>query len=63
MTDYAYACRSAGIIPPAQVGGKTICPKCSDHRRKSSERCLRVLPAGGDMIEVRCYHCGWEDWL
>jgi hypothetical protein len=49
-----------GVTPPAKIGGKTTCPKCSAGRRKSTERCLRVVKTDR-AVEFGCYHCGWHD--
>jgi DNA-directed RNA polymerase subunit M/transcription elongation factor TFIIS len=57
----ATALQRAGVDPPPLGSAKTTCPKCSPLRFKHWERCLRVK-ASGDVIHLRCYHCGYEDW-
>lgn len=63
MTDYATACRSAGIIPPAQFGGKTICPHCHDTEKRKTRRNLRIIPSGPGIFFATCYRCGYREWL
>ena len=39
---------------------KTTCPKCSNGRKKSSDRCLSVNVDDGVW---HCHHCGWKGSL
>lgn len=46
-----------GIDVPYDVTGeiRTLCPECSPHRKKSSEKCLAVNTEKGTWF---CHHCG-----
>lgn len=57
MTDLALM--YAGQTPPPPGSCKTTCPICSPRRVKHWERCMSVRPMG-DVIEVYCWHCGYE---
>ena len=55
-----------GIDLERMRNGATVCPKCSDDRKKSRQRCLSVNLVSGN---VNCSHCGWQaradsdEWL
>ena len=48
-------------IPPGSAGEiRTLCPGCSPHRQKSTEKCLAVNIDKGTWY---CHHCGWSGGL
>ena len=55
----AQALMYAGITPPPPGSNRTTCPICSHHRVKDWERCMVIRPMG-DVMEVYCHHCGYE---
>jgi len=57
----ATALMFAGITPPAS-GNRTTCPKCSDTRKKSREKCMVIKPDEWGMA-VYCHHCKYEDLI
>src|ERR1051326_7398949 len=50
------------IVIPYGMGGevRTLCPRCSGSRRKSSIACLAV---NTDKETWLCHHCGWKGGL
>lgn len=51
-----------GIVLPAGAGPEvhTVCPKCSQTRKKKTARCLS---ANVDKLVWHCAHCGWAGSL
>lgn len=52
-----------GIVIPAGAAGPEVyitCPVCSQHRKKSKERCLSV---NIEKNTWNCHHCGWKGGL
>jgi hypothetical protein len=63
MIDHDAACRSAGIIPPVEIGGKTTCPHCIETRRRKTRKDLRIIPSSPGIFFATCYRCGYKEWL
>lgn len=70
MTSLHDALADQGVRPPRGQGWregnwKTLCPRCSDTRKKKDDPCLSVTVTQdrGDLRAVwNCHHCGWTDW-
>jgi len=48
------------IVESSGVEVRTLCPKCSSTRKKSTEKCLAVNTVEGVFY---CQHCGWAGGL
>lgn len=49
-----------GAHPDRFVWSRSFCcPRCSEHRKKKSEKCLSVK-SDADGFAFRCHHCDWK---